>query len=748
MTSRPPEKEQAAGRLEKLKAKAGAAARFRPSLGSALAALKSRPSLKSLIPTLAWLVGLMALSLVLQLWQPGWLARADLKIQDAWMRLETPRPDSGPAGLAVLVEIDTSSQAEYGPWPWPRFLLAELIQRLAALGVAAVGLDLDLSGPDASSPERVAEKLKKWRDLELDLSGLPDDMLEYDRLLALAIEPLPVVLGAPARFAASQDPALTVAWPLPVLAAAAPTGLTGFTPDLDGVVRRVQLVALAGEDPPEAAVRAGQEIHLALSLRTLMRALGRDEVVLAAGAEGFEALKAVAPWDIPLESDGSFTVFFKKNPEYRRLSAGDVLAGLAGADGLKGRLAFISVPSESLQTTPGNRVRPGAEIHAAIIDNLAAQYFISRPAETPAIQFLLILGAGLTAGLAFAFASPALALAGGLVWPAAVIGGSIHLFQTSGLFVSPLHAVLVTALSGLVLAGRRLIRARKKTAARRLAFAGRTAPETAARLARLKHDPEAVLEREVTILAADLRGFQALSRGLAPHSPADLLARSLAPLADLVLAGQGTLDQLRGESFLAFWNAPLPVAGHPAAAVATALAMRGARLDDGLKIGLGLHTGPAWTGRLGPAPLARFTLMGEAVSLSLRLERLGRLYGAEAIVSETTREACGEAFIFQTLDRLLFPDMGRPLTVFAPLGPEEARNRAGELERQAEALIFYQNGQFHKARLLFGALAARYPWNLLYDVFSRRCERLLREPPADWTGVWSPSFSGQSLLLL
>jgi adenylate cyclase len=193
----------------------------------------------------------------------------------------------------------------------------------------------------------------------------------------------------------------------------------------------------------------------------LLRALGRDEVVPAAGPDGFEALQGVAPWDIPLDRDGGFTVFLGDSGDYTHLSAANVMAGRAEAAALKGRLVFISVTANNPEghlVTPGNRSRPAGEIHAALIDNLAARHFIVRPAETPAIQFLLILGSGATSGLAFAFARPARALAGGFLWPAAVIGGSIHVFQTSGLFVSPLYAVLAAAMSGLVPAGRSLAR--------------------------------------------------------------------------------------------------------------------------------------------------------------------------------------------------------------------------------------------------------------------------------------------------
>jgi hypothetical protein len=111
----------------------------------------------------------------------------------------------------------------------------------------------------------------------------------------------------------------------------------------------------------------------------------------------------------------------------------------------------------------------------------------------------------------------------------------------------------------------------------------------------------------------------------------------------------------------------------------------------------------------------------------------------EVVVSGATRRGCGDDFAFQTLDFLRFPGFDQPLAVFAPLRPEEAWARAGELERQGEALSLYREGEFQKARLLFSALAAGNHGCGLYEIFSRRCERLLKERPDEWTGVWTPA---------
>ncbi|MDR3037961.1 MAG: adenylate/guanylate cyclase domain-containing protein [Candidatus Adiutrix sp.] len=730
-----------------------------------------KPALKNLLAPLALIVGLTALAVAAEIQPPDFLARADLKIYDLWLHLQNRKPDRKPASsLAVVIDLDEAALKEYGPWPWPRFLLAELVQRLVDLGAAAVGLDLDLTAPDQTSPRRLADDLKKFRDLDLNLAGLPEDMLDYDLLLAKAISHLPVVLGARGRFApaAGSEPlagpapgapvaytltadpgalsslagslpqTTAVAWPSAVLAAAAPAGLTDLSPDRDGVIRRVQLAALAGED-----------LHLALSLRTLLRALGRDQVVLRTNPYGLAAIQTGAR-EAPLSPNGRFNVFFKSGGTYPHFSAGDILAGRLPPGALKGRLAFVGASAPGLgdiRVTPFNRAYPGAEIHAAIIDGLATGNFLTLPPETPAIQFLLITGAGLVSGLFFAFAKPGRALAAGALLQAGTVYGSLHLFQTLGLFISPLYATLAGALPAAVLPWLRLRRRAKTRAQARRAWARQVAPETAERLARLPAGPEAGEERELTFLCAVGHDFPALARTLAPGQVINRLNRAGPPLADLIRAHQGTVDRCAGDTLTAFWNAPLPVTDHPVLAVRTALALRKALAEfnknssPALKMGFGLDTGPACVGRLGPPEASGYAPIGELVQVSAHLESLGRLYGAGVVVSGATRELCGEAFAFQPLDVLRVEGRAQPLAAFAPLSAEEARARSGELARYREALELYGGGDFKKALQLLTGLVAGHPEAAIYGLYKKRCEQLTAAPPAEWTGVWPPAGS-------
>jgi adenylate cyclase len=158
-----------------------------------------------------------------------------------------------------IVDIDDDSLARFGQWPWPRTLLAKLVNRLDELGVATIAFDILFIDADRTTPSHVIE----------DMPGIaPDDpviarfasMPDHDQIFADAIKHSHVVLGfAPrgkkhtrlpevkAGFAiAGDDPQpwiphfLGAASSLAVLeAAAAGSGVLGMLPERDGIARRV-----------------------------------------------------------------------------------------------------------------------------------------------------------------------------------------------------------------------------------------------------------------------------------------------------------------------------------------------------------------------------------------------------------------------------------------------------------------------------------------------------------------------------
>jgi adenylate cyclase len=105
---------------------------------------------------------------------------------------QTLRPREAGLRPVVIVDIDEASLKEIGQWPWPRTIVADLVTRLAELGVVAIGFDVIFAEPDRMSPSIAAQSFRNLDDNIRDkLRNLPSN----DEVLAEAIRRARVVVG-------------------------------------------------------------------------------------------------------------------------------------------------------------------------------------------------------------------------------------------------------------------------------------------------------------------------------------------------------------------------------------------------------------------------------------------------------------------------------------------------------------------------------------------------------------------------
>jgi class 3 adenylate cyclase len=170
-------------------------------------------------------------------------------------------------------------------------------------------------------------------------------------------------------------------------------------------------------------------------------------------------------------------------------------------------------------------------------------------------------------------------------------------------------------------------------------------------LAQLLEGPDgadlAGVEREVTILFADVRRFTALSEGMKARDVVSLLNDVFELVAARILAHGGTIDKFIGDSVMAYFGAPVSQADHAARAVRAALdvqlALAERKLCDDtpaehsafLEVGIGIHTGPVVVGNIGTDRRSDFTAIGDAVNVASRLEKLAR--PGEILISEAVQ---------------------------------------------------------------------------------------------------------------
>jgi adenylate cyclase len=155
-------------------------------------------------------------------------------------------------------------------------------------------------------------------------------------------------------------------------------------------------------------------------------------------------------------------------------------------------------------------------------------------------------------------------------------------------------------------------------------------------------------ELEVTVLMSDIRGYSAIAERITPTLLAAQLNEHRAAMNHAVLGEGGTVMQFVGDAVMAVFGAPFPQADHADRAVAAALAMHRAQHDlnaawreterEQFELGIGLSTGKAAAALLGSEERLEYTLVGDTVNLSQRLQDMARP-GGRTIMSEATWSA-------------------------------------------------------------------------------------------------------------
>jgi adenylate cyclase len=730
-----------------------------------------------------FLAGLAVTAAVVCLYlaRPAWLEFQEAKLYDAMLARERPLVASH---LPVVVDIDEASLAEHGQWPWPRYRLALLLGRLRNAGVAAVGLDIVFAEPDRASPSAITGQLRRDLRLEVTISGLPEALNDYDRVLADMLRSGPFVLGYYQDFGRSGGPAgpatdgvcplppprLSMAktadampldaclpesrrmvCPLPLLAKAAPAaGFINTLPDRDNIVRRSPLV-----------LEHLGRLTPSLALATTMEAFGVKNAVLRVTSGGVESLtlasESLGRRVIPLDAGGRILINYRgPGGTFPHISAADVLAGRVNDEHLRGRIAFIGASAAALRdlrATPLDRAMPGVEVHATIADMIAANDFLTQPDWAVAVELTTLVVMGLLSGALLGFAPPAALL---VPFAALALGswyGAASLLARTGLYVSPLFPLLVLALNFTILTFLKFWREERQKRFLHGAFSRYVAPTVVARIVARPQDLRLTgEERHVTVLFSDVRGFTSLSERLSPTQVSELLNRYFTPLTRIIVERLGTMDKFIGDAVMAFWNAPVDVPGHPGEAVAAALAMieRLKSLNDefrhdfGLAIesGIGLHCGPARVGNFGSEDLFDYTVIGDTVNLASRLEGLTKYYGVRLLVSGEMRRECASApaladsAAFVAVDRVRVKGKDDPVELFAVFSTAEAKGRQEEFSAFAAARERYTAGRFDEAAAAFAALAGHYDWKA-FAVFAARSATLAQTPPPpDWDGVF------------
>ncbi len=724
----------------------------------------------------ALVVGVVILAaLALRVWDPTPVARLRALVFDSYQRL-SPRVFD-PALPVRIVDIDEESLKRIGQWPWPRTVLAELVDKLAANGAAAIGFDMVFPEPDRMSP---ANALRFWpasesmADLRDEIEKLPSN----DQLFAQAIGKAPVVLGfiaspqatsipeVKAGFAhAGDDPKLFA----PFYPGAAVSleqlqtqaqggGSLNWIPENDQIIRRMPMLVRVGDTLYPSFV--GDLLRLAQGASTyVVKSSGASGEKAFGEKTGIVAVK-VGDLEVPTEAHGQMWIKFTPESSERYLPAWKVLNGEIGADQIDGRILLIGTSAAGLldlRATPLDPSVPGVSLHAQAIEQILQGAYLQRPDFATAAELLYIL----TLGLIIAFLVYRLGALGsaalGALAVAAVIWVSWYAFNAFGWLVDPIYPAI--ALAAIYFAGTLFVFLRTERERNRVrnAFSHYMAPALVERLAgdpsRLKLGGET---RDMTLLFSDVRGFTGISEGLDAEELTRFLNSLFTPLSNIILDEQGTIDKFMGDAVMAFWNAPLDDHAHPSHACSAAVRMMREMEDlnrrwreeaeakgrpyKPVRLGIGLNTGVCCVGNLGSETRFDYSVIGDNVNVASRLEGQSKTYDVGAVVGESTTARAPD-FAFLELDLLKVKGKTEATRVFALLGDSAFKTSPGFIalaERHEEFLARYRAKDWDAAEALNRECDKLNTARLdrLYELYRERIAFFrLNPPPLDWDGT-------------
>lgn len=162
------------------------------------------------------------------------------------------------------------------------------------------------------------------------------------------------------------------------------------------------------------------------------------------------------------------------------------------------------------------------------------------------------------------------------------------------------------------------------------------------------------VERRITVMFTDIRGFTAIAEQLYPYDAVFLLNRYFEAMAQVVVRHGGVVDKFMGDGIMALFGVTPSIGAGARDALLAARDMAdmleainrefAGTLKAPLRIGIGLHMGPAVLGRVGAGTSSggrALTALGDTVNIASRLEALTKTHDAIAIISDALLDASG-----------------------------------------------------------------------------------------------------------
>ena len=559
------------------------------------------------------------------------------------------------AGL-ILIAIDDDSLSKLGQWPWPRQVIAKIIDNAKKSSIAAIGIDVLFLEEDRYSPNQLASNLHIPVSTLKSL-GFESGDIKLDEVLAKSPAVIAFSLGKSEQdsaqidhsdpqnlFVSSNDVSEHL---LSTSSLILPQKTIKSAPGM-GFVNALEEGGLIRENFMVSSYR-GQLIP-SLSLEILRVAQGARNYVIKQTDSGHGLLIKTGNFIVQTNLKGQMPYHHGSTQRFKQISASRFLDGPVA--GLENNLAVLGVNALALgdrHATINEDSVPGALMHLQTLDQIISErYITSNLAFDRMIFFLCAL---------IAIAVCYLVVHVPLMYSLVIVSISFTMLIAISAYSFIQYGFVFNFLtSSLILIGGGFItyvlqsfyeeRLRKKLQS---SFAQYVPPDVVKRISKSDLAPKLGGELiQASVLFLDLRGFTALTEKLKPHP--ELMVKVIGTIMNEVTArlieSGATIDKYIGDAVMAFWNAPEKQDNHAIRAIYGAC-----RIQEDLELirshinnldpitheikiafGIGICSGPITVGNFGSEFRFNYTALGDAVNTASRLESLTKEKGQPILI--------------------------------------------------------------------------------------------------------------------
>ena len=617
-------------------------------------------------------------------------------------------------GVSV-VNIDEKALEKYGQFPFPRDVYAKLIRDLYSRNAGLVVFNILTPDVDRMGHDR--EYIQALRQYPVILPAVGSTTTRN-----VARNPGSVIIGPYGLDSFVTYPGIVANQP-GIESAAVGVGLVNTLPEVDGVVRRMPMVAAHNG-----------KLYPSLAMEVLRVAAADSTFQVKINENGVEKMRIPKFGPIATDSLSRVWVDWSLVPSKYSLTdlpkdfEGEIVIVGVSAQGLNnpvatslGEMMPQDLQSAVLGTVIANKDRPaitrpdwadGAEVLALAIAGIAF-LFLTRWTYVGLLSGVGIVGISIF-GSRFAFSHYL------FLFDATMVAGGIVLVM--------LHAYGVKFVSEFL---------QKQQIKKQFgSYVNPTIVE------RLQQHPELIKlggeKKMLSVVMTDMRNFTALGESYGEAGVEDftkVMNSYMTALSVPILKNDGTLIKFIGDASLHIHGAPIDDPDHARRAVQTALemieAVKGFNAElavlgkPPVGMGAGVNTGEIVVGNIGAKSKFGYDVLGDPVSLAARLESQTKGYGVLMIISDNTAKLVKDHFALWELDNIAVKGKKEPVRIFAI---------HDETEQHRQFIELYYAGEWKKALELIPLCINATPEMEKY--YHTMEERLLGGCPKDWNGYY------------